>query len=958
MLTKRLLLLSVSMSTLIFGGTSNAVANDFLKGFLPPKGMLSGISAVKPRADVYVKGRSGRTIMGTELWMPLSWNGRLLTYTDLRLVHDTLESMEGNAGLGLRLVSEDKQRIYGAYGFYDRRRSSYDQYYSQATFGGELLTDHWDVRGNYYLPLSDAKIISETDESQLVFSGSGASIVRSFSQFKEVPYGGLDFEVGRDLGMVSEDYLADTKLFLAGFMFDADDVEHMAGYRLRLQSRFWNDRLQVGIEHQRDNIRGTNNFAELRLRMPLADFAPNAVPQGIYKRLNENVVRDIDIVTQAGSFAPSRRQEQDEVVDDGLGTSVSFYHVNNQAVSSGNGWVETPFDTLAGAEAVAGAGDVIYVHAGDGTTSGLDQGITLDDAGQRLIGSGANLTLADIGARGRRNSFARDRVIIRAGDAPQLTAAAGNVVNVSADSVQVRGVDIVDAPTRGVYVLNANNVMVRDVSVSDSGERGIYARFDNGGTYQFDAVGNTVNRAKSDGIVVHSIGASDVTALVQGNEVRGSAYQDYVALSNGTAQMTATIKNNTSYGAGNYSYFVEAQANSVADVTLEGNLSSDAQDGGFYLEADTAGQLDFRLQDNIVKKAGSIGVYFRGLNNAVLSGTVQGDLYEDVGSYGIYANITNDASLTVDLNEIDLVRSADHQFYTTARNNSVVDVTLRNSRMDMAGDYGMYAYLGEDADFTYRMDNVQTSGVGQIGVYTYARNNSVFDVSITDSTFDGMRDYGAYLYAINDTNGRFDVRDSTFLNTGNYGSYVYGTTNAVVNSVISGNSYSGGDMGVAVLSVGAAQVDIDVHDNVITNVNDNGIYLYAANTARLDADVRRNRLSDAGDMGAYFYSRNDADMSVLFEGNSISGAFIHSMFVNEDSTLANVIDLGGGALGSLGGNSFGKTRRDTIRVDVDGAELKAENNYWGSATGLAVADIDFDAASTIDTAPFLAIDPN
>ena len=79
--------------------------------------------------------------------------------------------------------------------------------------------------------------------------------------------------------------------------------------------------------------------------------------------------------------------------------------------------------------------------------------------------------------------------------------------------------------------------------------------------------------------------------------------------------------------------------------------------------------------------------------------------------------------------------------------------------------------------------------------------------------------------------------------------------------------------------------------------------------------------------------------------------------IDDDANVIE-IDYGGGALGSIGQNvSFDNTLAD-IHVDLDGGELKAENNWWGSASGLDPSDVTLDDASTIDVDPFLTSDPN
>ena len=79
-------------------------------------------------------------------------------------------------------------------------------------------------------------------------------------------------------------------------------------------------------------------------------------------------------------------------IDPSTGDPYYFIFVDN--TSSSNGSFEHPFPTLVEAQdASAEPGNVIYVFPGDGTSTGMDQGIVLKD-GQKLLGTGLSHTFA------------------------------------------------------------------------------------------------------------------------------------------------------------------------------------------------------------------------------------------------------------------------------------------------------------------------------------------------------------------------------------------------------------------------------------------------------------------------------------------------------------------------------------------------------------------------------------
>ena len=59
------------------------------------------------------------------------------------------------------------------------------------------------------------------------------------------------------------------------------------------------------------------------------------------------------------------------------GQAFNVIHANNTQLGIGDGSVESPFATLAEAEAASSVDDVIFVNVGDGTDTGYQDGICL-----------------------------------------------------------------------------------------------------------------------------------------------------------------------------------------------------------------------------------------------------------------------------------------------------------------------------------------------------------------------------------------------------------------------------------------------------------------------------------------------------------------------------------------------------------------------------------------------------
>ena len=81
-------------------------------------------------------------------------------------------------------------------------------------------------------------------------------------------------------------------------------------------------------------------------------------------------------------------QELIVAIDPDTGMAYNVVHADNTAVG-GDGTFENPFATLKGAEMASGEGDIIFVHGGDGTDGGYNEGIVLKDD-QFLLSSGGD----------------------------------------------------------------------------------------------------------------------------------------------------------------------------------------------------------------------------------------------------------------------------------------------------------------------------------------------------------------------------------------------------------------------------------------------------------------------------------------------------------------------------------------------------------------------------------------
>lgn len=285
-----------------------------------------------PHIDVEGKAGTKRSLGEADLFIPVAQDGATLLFTSLRTRMDDSDGLEGNFGLGLRHMLDSGWNL-GTYAYFDRRKSELENYFSQVTLGVEALSLDWDLRANAYLPQGrrshqvDALNTAEVSGTSVIFRGG-----------EERSLSGFDAEIGWRLPFFDSEAAQQLRLYAGGYRFtdDNDAVPDVQGPRLRAEMVFdavpglWDGaRLSLGAEWQHDDPRGSQGFLSARLRVPLQSFGKSASRlTPMERRMADPVVRDIDIVSQSGTFGAPETVTQ-------LASGTSFTVINS-ASTAGN----------------------------------------------------------------------------------------------------------------------------------------------------------------------------------------------------------------------------------------------------------------------------------------------------------------------------------------------------------------------------------------------------------------------------------------------------------------------------------------------------------------------------------------------------------------------------------------------------------------------------------------------
>ena len=267
-------------------------------------------------ASIDFEGKLGteRHLGEADLFVPLAQDDRTLFFGNARFRIDDSDSKEGNFGLGLRHMHASGWNG-GVYGYFDRRETTHDNDFNQLTFGAEALGTDFDFRANSYWPIGDT---TKNADALSTATLSGTSVI--FRGGEERAFRGFDAEAGWRVPVFQFDSPYDFRVYGGGFHFyDPDDVApDVTGPRLRAEFTSYEvpnltkgTRVTVGAEWQNDDVRGSQAFGSLRLRIPLqSENQRNRQLTAQERRMTTPIVRDIDIVAQAGAYGAAETATQ------------------------------------------------------------------------------------------------------------------------------------------------------------------------------------------------------------------------------------------------------------------------------------------------------------------------------------------------------------------------------------------------------------------------------------------------------------------------------------------------------------------------------------------------------------------------------------------------------------------------------------------------------------------------
>jgi hypothetical protein len=362
-----------------------------------------------------------------------------------------------NAGIGLRALWGN--RAYGINTYYDYRNTGRINA-NQIGAGIETLGKLLDFRINGYLPVGE-KISDPYHPTFGAFSGHYMLVSQKYQSAMK----GADAEFGFHFGKSkSFDFYA-----AAGpYYFIGKVAPTTWGGKARISGTF-KEFLTIEISDSYDRTFHNKFQGQISLNFsigPKSKVKEQRRTCKVANTLNDRMLQPVD---RQEIIVIDKRRKKTVAIDPATGLPYFFVFVNN--TSSSDGTYESPYPTLAQAQDNSSPNNIIYVFPGDGTTTGMDSGISLK-ANQNFWGSGVSHLI--------QTSAGMITIPAQSSSSPTITNTNintdGNAITLAATNA-ISGFTITSAMNDAIYGANSQSLEVSSCTIENTTTYAIEASF-------------------------------------------------------------------------------------------------------------------------------------------------------------------------------------------------------------------------------------------------------------------------------------------------------------------------------------------------------------------------------------------------------------------------------------------------------------------------------------------------
>lgn len=659
-----------------------------------------------------------------------------------------------NAGIGLRSIRAG--RVYGINTYYDYRNTR-RLHYNQIGLGLETLGEFFDFRINGYLPVG-RKLSSPYAVRFGEFSGNYLLL----SQKYQFAMKGADAEFGFHF---EKSGAVDLYAAAGPYYYVGEIGPGTWGAKARIRGTYKNI-LGLELSNSYDNTFHNRFQGQISLSFalgPKSDTHTCTMP----RRMMQPVGRDEIIVV-------NKKRRNEPAIDPATGQPYIFVFVDN--TSRSNGTFESPYHTLAQAEANSNPYNIIYVFPGDGTTTGMDSGIFLK-ANQKLWGSGISQSIQtsqgtiSIPAQSSSSPTITNTNIDTEGNAVTLATnnAISGLIIASASNDAIHGTDpqsleISSCLFRNTTTFTVNATFSGDASISVTNNQflnnvnGIFLTLN--GTSTVVCTNNTFQGQTSVSSSPIEISTTDnvLTAHIDNNTFNSNIVGSVRLALNSVSDANISLLNNTitnngtgSQGSGLGSSFVINPSGTTrnASILLEDNTFSANTSNSLYIHTSGAfTTLGITASGNTMSdNGGSAIVFASACTTFTLNAT--NNTFTRLNDNGI--NISGETSFqtaNITINENSITDITNNQNgIAIGQGSSTLALTVENNTINRCDGSGILCYASEFTNMTANItnnviNNCQNNGgnaASAISLDTYVNlASTVTNNSLSDNADPGV----------------------------------------------------------------------------------------------------------------------------------------------------------------------------------------------------------------------------
>lgn len=635
-----------------------------------------------------------------------------------------------NGGVGLRALWGD--RVYGLNTYYDYRNTG-RFHANQVGAGLETLGELFDFRLNGYLPVG-AKNSSFYDPVFGAFSGHYMLLL----QKRQTAMKGANAEFGFHFGQSeSLDFYA-----AAGpYYFIGEGAPATWGGKARISATF-KDALTLEVSDSYDRTFHNKFQGQIALHF---SFGPKSKGKAA-NRLNDRMVQPVD---RQEIIVIDTVKKNTVAIDPATGQPYFFVFVDN--TSSSNGTYESPYHSLVQAQNNSSANDIIYVFPGDGTTTGMNAGITLK-ANQKFWGSGVgHLLPTTVGAIS---------IPAQSSTSPTITNTdfdtLGDAITLATDNA-ISGFTIASSLHDAIFGADPHSLEISSCTFTNTTTYAVEATFSGNASI---SITNNHFLNNTNGIILNLSGTSTVvcsnntfegqtssssfpltvvadsntfTTLIKNNLFNGNAIGSILfnltnVVDAGISILNNTLTNNTTgsagVGLGSNIVIIPGGTTEQCSIVLATNTFSGNESNSLYLHTSgTFTNLTVTASTNTMSNNGTIGMgggsaiacgstcthFTLNATNNTLSGL------HDNGISTVGGTPSQTATITINNNTITDIGNTQSAI-AIAQGSSTLNFTAKNNTINRCTGSGIFCFSSEFTNMTANITgNVITDCLNQQG---------------------------------------------------------------------------------------------------------------------------------------------------------------------------------------------------------------------------------------------------